>query len=322
MRTPPGWPDDVEDILAGDLAAVLGLPTASGGVVLSAITTFGLRDRAAGTVGFTTSLGMGRKLERLAADPRAAILFHTRQHGTSREPGLVLVQGTATVAVPRGGQRADLARRFDSYTGPSPHGRFWDRWLRVYKDVRVVVTVRATRILWWPTGSADEAPEVLGTPLPEPAEPQKPPHDAGTPRFPVARVHRATRLRHQLLGVTLADGMPLILPVDAAAPTPAGLDLTVPGSGLLPGGGRRAGYLAHDFHPQLMGLRSAAHTGWLRADGSSLRWTPHTRLAFVSPRNRNLSLLGSGLAARVGYRTAVKQQKHDILKYAQDAPAS
>jgi hypothetical protein len=318
MLDPLVWPDAVEDIFSGDLAAVLGQSTAGGGVVLSAVTTFGYRDRGAGTVAFTTSLGMGRKLERIAADPRAALLFHTRQHGTSAEPGVVLVQGLATVRVPPDAERADLARRFDEYTGPAPQGRFWDHWLRVYREIRVIVTVEATRMLWWPTGSVTDTPIVLGMPLPRIAGAQKPPRDAETPRVPVKRVHRSAELSHQLLGVLQSDGMPLILPVSRSVPARTGLTLTVPGGGLVPAGGVRAGYLAHSFHPQLIGLRSAAHTGWLMADHvGGLRWTPHTRLAFTSPRNKTLSLLGSGLAARYGYRTAVKQRKQDILRYLQ-----
>lgn len=76
------------------------MPTPKGGVVSPALlTSIGLRDRMEGTVGFTTSLEFGRKLERIAADPRIAVLYHTRDHGYASRPGIVLMQGVATIQV-------------------------------------------------------------------------------------------------------------------------------------------------------------------------------------------------------------------------------
>src|ERR1700738_3876817 len=54
------------------------------------------RDRDAGTVGFTTSLGFGRKLERIRRNPQVALAFHAREHGRSRRADYVLVQGTVS----------------------------------------------------------------------------------------------------------------------------------------------------------------------------------------------------------------------------------
>jgi hypothetical protein len=68
--SPVGWTDEIDEILVGDLVVAVGMPTPMGGVALASVTPIGLRDRDAGTVGFTSSLGFGRKLERIAADPR------------------------------------------------------------------------------------------------------------------------------------------------------------------------------------------------------------------------------------------------------------
>ena len=68
-------------VLAGDLTAALGYRTPAGGVVVQAVAPIGLRDREAGTVGFTTSLGFSKKLERIERDPRVAMAFHAREHG-------------------------------------------------------------------------------------------------------------------------------------------------------------------------------------------------------------------------------------------------
>src|SRR3954449_11782066 len=91
------WPDAVDDVIGGDLTAALAYLTPAGGAVVTAVAPIGLRDRAAGTVSFTTSLGFGRKLERIERDPRVALAYHAREHGLSSSPRYVLVQGSASV---------------------------------------------------------------------------------------------------------------------------------------------------------------------------------------------------------------------------------
>jgi hypothetical protein len=80
------WDDEVEAVLAGDLTAALGYRTPAGGVVVQAVAPIGLHDRDARTVGFTTSLGFSKKLERIAADPRVAV---AREHYNVRVPVVV-----------------------------------------------------------------------------------------------------------------------------------------------------------------------------------------------------------------------------------------
>src|SRR5690242_5464499 len=95
--TPVQWPDQVDEVLGGDLTARGGYITPAGGAGVTAVAPIGLRDRDAGTVSFTTSLGFGRKLERMEKDPRVALAYHAREHGRSTSPRYVLVQGDATV---------------------------------------------------------------------------------------------------------------------------------------------------------------------------------------------------------------------------------
>jgi hypothetical protein len=49
------WSDLDDEIIGGDLTAALAYATAAGGAVVTPVAPVGLRDRPAGTVGFTTS---------------------------------------------------------------------------------------------------------------------------------------------------------------------------------------------------------------------------------------------------------------------------
>jgi hypothetical protein len=64
------WSEDIDAILGGDLTAALAYLTPAGGAGATSVAPVGLRDRRAGWVGFTTSLGFGKKLERIDRDPR------------------------------------------------------------------------------------------------------------------------------------------------------------------------------------------------------------------------------------------------------------
>src|SRR6266511_1235035 len=89
------WDDETDAILDGDLTAALGYRTPLGGTVVQAVAPIGLRDRASGFVGFTTALGFSKKLVGMARDPRVALAFHAREHGTAPGARYVLVQGRA-----------------------------------------------------------------------------------------------------------------------------------------------------------------------------------------------------------------------------------
>ena len=89
------WSDADDAIIGGDLTAALAYLTPAGGAVVTAVAPIGLRDREARTVGFTTSLGFGRKLDRIRANPRVALAYHAREHGFATGSRFVLVQGEA-----------------------------------------------------------------------------------------------------------------------------------------------------------------------------------------------------------------------------------
>jgi hypothetical protein len=129
--SPVVWDDEVDAVLTGDLTAGLGYRTPAGGVVVQAVAPIGMRDREQGTIGFTTSLGFSKKLERIARDPRVAMAFHAREHGACRSDAYVLVQGTARVIEqPTAEQRQRVRELSTAQLGPPAEGPFWNRWLR------------------------------------------------------------------------------------------------------------------------------------------------------------------------------------------------
>ena len=107
------WDDAIDEVLAGDLAAGLGYRTPAGGVVVQAVAPIGLRDRATGTIGFTTSLGFSKKLERIRRDPRVAMAYHAREHGFAGGSRYVLVQGRARISPRR--SETSCARQASSW---------------------------------------------------------------------------------------------------------------------------------------------------------------------------------------------------------------
>jgi nitroimidazol reductase NimA-like FMN-containing flavoprotein (pyridoxamine 5'-phosphate oxidase superfamily) len=305
------WSDEIDAVLAGDLTVALGYLTPARGVVVQAVAPIGLRDRSAGTVGFTTSLGFSKKLERIASDPRVAMSYHAREHGAAEGQRYVLVQGRArVVAKPSEAERDRIRTQAALHLGPAREGWFWDRWLHEYYAVRVPVEVTADRLLAWPDLRCAGRPEVVGEPAPAPPDPQKPPRNGTGPRIDVARAaRRLRRVDHTLLGYADANGYPLVVPVEVGEAGPAGLQLACAAE--LPPGGRRAGLLGHSYRPQLIGLETRQYTGWLELDerGRAV-YAPHTETGYRAPSNKTLLLLLNGLLAKRGMRRAGRPSAH------------
>jgi hypothetical protein len=296
------WPDEVDRVLAGDMTAALAYLTPAGGAVVTAVAPIGMRDRKHGTVTFTTSLGLGQKLERIRRDPHVALAYHARDHGFATGDLYVLVQGRCR-PVPQADpvwNREVLGPASERFMGPPRHGPFWDRWLREYYADRVPVTVEVDRVVVWPTLDCAGDPHVHGFTRPAaPPDPQDPPKKGVGPRVDAAKAGaQLGRLPHVLASWREADGFPTVVSTQVARAAAGGIRLS---SGhLLPPGGRRAGMLGHDYKAQLVGLVSRQYTGWLD-DGV---YAPHTSSGFRAPGNKTLVLLANGLMAKRGLRKA------------------
>ncbi len=294
------WSDLDDSIIGGDLTAALAYATPAAGAVLTPVAPIGLRDREAGTVQFTTSLGFGRKLDRIKHNPRVALAFHAREHGFAEAPRFVLVQGTASYDSRP--DRTVLEERVRPasvrFLGPPREGLFWDRWLAAYYTDRVLVTVHVERVLSWPDLRCAGERSVAGAPASdEPPGAQAPPRKGSGPRVDVARAaRRIGRLPHILFADIGADGFPRVVPVGVGAAGASGIALDGPA----PGGARRAGLLAHRFEPQLIGLETRQYTGWLE---DSI-YAPHTENGFRAPANKTVLLLANGFMARRGLKQA------------------
>jgi hypothetical protein len=247
-------------------------------------------------VTFTTSLGFGKKLERLRRDPRMALAYHAREHGLGPQddPRYVLVQGRASFAeeAPSREEMERIGEQATPFMGEPKRGVFWDRWLQAYYADRIRVDVAVERVL-----------HVPGDALPEAAPAQSPPRNGAGPRVDVARAaKRLRKVGHTLAGWRDADGFPIVAPVTVGADSPAGIELS--SAVELPSGGRRAGLIGHSYRAQLIGLESRTHTGWLQ-DGV---YAPHTEAGFVAPPNKTLLLLANGFLARRGLKRALAER--------------
>ena len=300
------WPDTVDEILDGDHVVMLAYVTPANGVVLTPVTNFGVRDRAAGTVTVNSSVGAWKKLDRMRRNPHVALAFHTRRHATHGRHEYVLVQGRAKLSEPIPDYPSSILEhweRFERWRDLSP---LWKRWLRVYA-LRVGIEVAVDQIVVWPELDARGTPTVIGAPLAsEPAPEQPAPAKGSGPRVNHKRgAKRAARLPDVLLGWLGADGLPLVVPVTVAGSEERGIVLEPP-PGLVPPGGRRAGLTAHRFSRNVVGQHQRIHTGWLRArpPERQVAYAPHTQAAYRFPPSTLLYHTLTGLFTRLRVRQA------------------
>ena len=292
------WTDDVDEILASDLAAGFAYLTPARGVVISPMAPLGLRDRQAGTVTVTTSQGMWKKLDRIRHNSGVAIAYHAREHGLTGRSGFVLVQGRASFpTTPDRDWLESITPQWERFLGPRSTG-LAGRMLDVYYWKRVPITVQVERIVAYPDDAAATQPQVLGEPRAQPAPPQNPPRGGTGPRLESSKVAaHARRLPHTLLGWCGSDDMPEVIPTAAIGAGDSGAELRVP-AGSVPAGGRRAGLTSHQFQPRMIGQEQRVHTGWLESDGADkVVYAPHTKAGYRLPPSKLAFIMASASIA-------------------------
>jgi hypothetical protein len=302
------WPDSVDEILGGDQVVALAYTTPANGVVMTPLTNFGVRDREAGTLNaVNSSVAAWRKLDRIRKSPKIALAYHSRTHGFSDRPEYVLVQGTATLGEPVEHYPRSIQPTWERFGGPVDIGRIWDWWLKAY-NMRVEIRMAVERVIVWPGLDCEGAPEIHGTPVRGEAPEQKPPKNGTAPRIRHERAaRRAAKLPNVLLGWAGADGFPLVVPVRVSDTRDEGMVLDAP-AGLVPRGGRRAGFLAHEFARYTAGQHQRRHSGWLdaRAGERHVLYAPHTEHGYYMPWSMFAYRLSAGAGTRLWLRGARK----------------
>src|SRR4051794_38138815 len=157
------WPDDVDEILAGDQVVALAYTTPANGVILTPLTNFGLRDREAGTLrAANSSVAAWRKLDRTRTSPKIALAYHTRTHGFGDRPEYVLMQGTASLGDPVEDYPRSLEETWERFGGPVDAGPIWNWWTKVL-DHRVEIRLAVERAIVWPDLACQGVPAIHGT---------------------------------------------------------------------------------------------------------------------------------------------------------------
>lgn len=297
------WDDDIDEIIGGDAAVGFASVTPAKGVVIMPMAPLGLRDRDAGTVTITTSLGLPKKLVRLRQNPSVALAYHAREHGQSSSPLYVVAQGTATVDPgPDRDWLESITPQWERFLGPRHTGAL-GRLMHIYYWERVAIHIQVSRVLVYDGTPAP--PRVIGDTLPatDPGSQSAPTGGTG-PRVDTGKVAaHLDRLPHSLLGWVGSDGLPTMARVRAVGVGSDGVRLASI-DGALPSGARRAGLTSHTFQRHMVGQEQRVHTGWLEVHGDEAVYAPHTKSGQAIPASKALFGVGVGVGMRPGYRKA------------------
>ncbi|OBK13742.1 pyridoxamine 5'-phosphate oxidase family protein [Mycobacterium asiaticum] len=300
------WPEELEEVLAGDQVLAMASVTPARGVVVTPMTNFGPHDRSTGTARVNSSASANKKLDRTRRNPNVALAFHTRHFSTASSRQYVLVQGTATIGEPIENYPATLGERWKEKEGPLPNA-VWRRWLRIYYT-RLSVDIAVRRIIVWPDLRAGGEPTIIGEALSPPPSSQRPPAGGTAARVDCDRVAKAAgKLENLLLGWVGDDGLPVVVPVSVSTSGGDGSAVRLDAAAaILPPGCRRAGLTAHEFSCHPTSEHERLYTGWLEVDdsGCTANYYPHTDFGFYIPPSTLLYRLAMGFFTRRAVRSA------------------
>ncbi len=117
----------------------------------------------------TTSIGLPQKAFNIRRNPRVSLLFSDPTGSGVKEPGMVLVQGTATAEdriVTDMASLPELETYFlENIFGRQPQGKMMSSWigklLMPMYYMRLLIYVTPTRWRWWSTLDASAEPTEL-----------------------------------------------------------------------------------------------------------------------------------------------------------------
>lgn len=168
-----GYPTQLEPVFARSLACEYATLTRDGRPVTWPVTPY---VGAGGTLDVSTGLSYPDKAERARRNPRVALSFTDPSGIGRKEPAAVLVQGRATV------RDADLQSNTDRYVEQSlarTDGMSRMPWFLVRRlgwyFARIWVEVTPERVVWWPGGDLNAAPQEWRAAVPVLTPPSDPP---------------------------------------------------------------------------------------------------------------------------------------------------
>ena len=261
----------------------------------------GLRDREAGTITVTSSLGLPKKIARMRENPSVAIAYHAREHGFSDRPEYVVVQGTASVPEhPDRPWLESITPEWERFLGPR-HGQWLGRGPKIYYWERLGIPITVRRVLVY---DGHNPVKVIGEPLPDDPAPQVAPKKGTGPRSRPRRRRGASTGCHTHCSVgseATACRWSAVSPATAR---------TSAAYAWLPATPRRLRVAAAPDSPATCSsatwsARSSASTpGGSRSTGAKTVYAPHTKAGYAVPASRGLMTVGTALTFPKGYREA------------------
>jgi hypothetical protein len=233
-RNPGGWPEELLPFFERAITVEYASLTRAGAPVTFPLTPYVGEDGL--TLDVSTGLTYPAKAERARRNPKVALLYSDPLGSGLAEAPVVLVQGLAAVrdadlqANTDRYVRLALAKLPDVYEGQP---KFLLRTLAWY-FARIWIQVTPTRMLWWPAGRLDEAPQVwaapadTNAPASDPAPPGKQPESWKEQPSEWRGAAELALRELPLPDLTFVgdDGFPVCVPVRAVAPEQEGFRLS------------------------------------------------------------------------------------------------
>ncbi len=312
----PAWPSETHAIFERAITVEYASLTRAGEPITVPLTPY-LGDDGA-TLDVSTGLTYPTKAERARRNPRVALLYADRVGSGLPDPPVVAVQGIARLS-------DDLQAATDRYvrlaSAKNPNAfrgmpAFLVRRLDWY-FARIWMHVTPTRMLWWPHGDLDAAPEewvnsAVDAPATRAVAGPGDPRSGADPAGWRAVAERALdRLRHRDLTTVDATGHPLTVPVAGATLTPDGVRLALP-AGVAPlVSAGPASLTLHDHDDAFTWQHNASLVGTLRLEPEPLLVVHRALDTIELPRGRlRQTLAMATLRRRYASRLAAAAQRH------------